>query len=105
MPDVVIRMVRQKTYGLESGKGFFVYDRPDLDGFHDTARRFPVLYPGAADHQVGERIWNAIKAGASTLVEEGQDRDDVFAAVRYGFPIEKENLLEELDRAIGKKEG
>jgi len=105
VPDVVIRMVRQKTYGLESGKGFFVYDRPDLDGFHETARRFPELYPGAADHQVGERIWNTIKAGARTLVEEGQDRDDVFTAVRYGFPIEKEKLLEELDRAMGKKEG
>jgi len=105
VPEVVTRMKRQKTYGLKSGEGFFVYDRTDLDGFHELARRFPELYPGSPDQKVGERIWNVIKAGARTLVEEGQDRDDVFTAVRYGFPIEKENLLEDLDLFIGKKRG
>jgi 3-hydroxyacyl-CoA dehydrogenase len=105
VPEVVVEMNRKETYGLESGKGFFEYDSPDLEGFHETAREFPKLYPGSADQIVGERIWSVITEGARRLVEHGQDKDDVFAAVRYGFPVERENLLEELDRVIGKIKG
>lgn len=105
VPEVVVEMNRKKTYGLESGRGFFVYDRPDLEGFHRTAREFPERYPGSADHVVGERIWSVIKGGARNLVEHSQDKDDVFTAIRHGFPIEREDLLEELDRVLGKKNG
>jgi 3-hydroxyacyl-CoA dehydrogenase len=100
VPGVVIKMNREKTYGLESGKGFFEYDSPDLEGFRKTAREFPELHPGSADQEVGERIWSVIKEGAKRLVEHGQDQDDVFTAVRYGFPIDRRNLLEELGRVI-----
>jgi len=105
VPEVVLEMNRKETYGLESGKGFFGYDSPDLEGFHKTAREFPELYPGSADEVVGERIWSVIIEGAKRLVERGQDRDDVFTAVRYGFPIERKNLLEELDKVLEKKNG
>ena len=103
VPEVVIEMNRKETYGLESGKGFFEYDSPDLEGFHKTAREFRELYPGSANEVVGERIWSVIKVGAEDLVEQGQDKDDVFTAVRYGYPIKRENLLEGLDQLIGKK--
>jgi len=104
VPEVVREMNRKEIYGLESCKGFFDYDSPDLEGFHKTAREFHKLYPGSADEVVGKRIWSVIIEGAKRLVEHGQDKDDVFTAVRYGFPIERENLLEELGRVIGGKE-
>ena len=100
VPEVVVEMNRKETYGLESGKGFFAYDSPDLEGFHKTAREFSELYPGSADQAVGGRIWNVIREGAKRLVEHGQDKDDVFTAVRYGFPIETQSLLRELDDLI-----
>jgi len=103
VPKVIVEMNRNETYGLESGKGFFEYDSPDLEGFHKTAREFPERYPGAADEVVGERIWSVILEGAKRLVEHGQDKDDVFTAVRYGFPIEEKNLLEELDELIERR--
>jgi len=105
VPEVIIKMNRKKTYGLESGKGFFEYDSPDLESLHKTAREFPELYPGSANREVGERIWSVIKGGAKSLVEHGQDKDDVFTAVRYGFPIERKNLLKELDRVISMTKG
>jgi len=100
VPEVVVEMNRKETYGLKSGKGFFEYDRSDLEGFHKTAKEFPELYPGSADEAVGERIWNVIRQGAKRLVEHGQDKDDVSTAVRYGFPIERKSLLMELDELI-----
>lgn len=103
VPEVVVQMNRKETYGLESGKGFFAYDRPDLEGFHKTAREFPDRYPGSGDDVVGERIWSVIKEGAKSLVEHGQDKDDVFTAVQYGFPIERKSLLKELDERIEKR--
>lgn len=103
IPEVIIKMNREGNYGLESGNGFFRYDSPDLEGFHETARQFPKLYPGSANREVGEHIWAVIRKGAKDLIEHGQDKDDVFTAVRYGFPIEKKILLEELDRVIKKK--
>ena len=105
VPEIVVQMNRKKTYGLESGKGFFEYDSPDLEGFHETARKFSKLYPGSADRVAGERIWNVIKIGAKHLVEHGQDKDDVFRAIRYGFPIERKDLLRQLERVIGMKKG
>lgn len=105
VPEIVAQMNRKGTYGLESGKGFFAYDSPDLKGFHKTAREFPRLYPGSADRTVGERIWSVITSRARSLVESGQDRDDVFTAVRYGFPIDRKDLLEELDGVIERERG
>jgi 3-hydroxyacyl-CoA dehydrogenase len=103
VPEVIVEMNRKKIYGLESGRGFFEYDSPDLEGFHKTAREFSELYPGLADEVVGECIWSVIKGGARNLVEHGQDKDDVYTAVRYGFPIERKSLLEELDELIGRR--
>ena len=103
IPEIVVKMKKEKTYGLESGKGFFEYDHPDFEGFHQKAREFPKLYPGSADLEVGKRIWGIIKESAKSLIEHGQDKDDVFMAVRYGFPIERKNLLEELDRVLERK--
>lgn len=97
VPEVVAMMNEKKTYGLESGRGFFEYDSPDLGGFHKTAREFRRLYPGSANQQVGERLWREIREGARRLVATGQDPDDVFTAVRHGFPIEKHDLLNDLD--------
>ena len=105
VPDVVVQMNRKKTYGLESCKGFFEYDSPDLEGFHKTAREFPKLYPGSADRKVGEHIWSVIKRGAKRVVEHGQDKDDVFTAIQYGFPIERQDLLKQLDMVIEMKKG
>ncbi len=95
VPEVVVMMNKKKTYGLESGRGFFEYDSPDLEGFHKTAREFRKFYPGSANQRVGERIWSEIREGARRLVANGQDQDDVFTAVRHGFPIEKHGILEE----------
>jgi len=97
VPAVVVMMNKKGTYGLKSGKGFFGYDSPDLDGFHKTVREFPQLYPGSADQLIGERIWSVIREGARRLVANEQDQDDVFTAVRHGFPIERHDLLEELN--------
>jgi len=103
IPEIVVKMNKEKNYGLESGKGFFEYEYPDFKGFHQTAREFPKLYPGSADLEVGERIWNIIKESAKSLTENGQDKDDVFMAIRYGFPIERKILQEELGRALERK--
>jgi 3-hydroxyacyl-CoA dehydrogenase len=97
VPAVVVMMNKKGTYGLKSGKGFFGYDSPDLDGFHRTVREFPQLYPGSADRLIGERIWRVIREGARRLMANGQDQDDVFTAVRHGFPVERHDLLEELN--------
>jgi len=105
IPEIIVEMNRNETYGLESGKGFFEYDSPDLEGFHKTAREFPERYPGSANEVVGEHIWSVILERAKRLVGHGQDKEDVFTAVRYGFPTDRRNLLEELDRVLEEKKG
>lgn len=95
IPEAIKQLFEERMFGLKSGKGFYEYNSPDLSGLHSAAKKFVCDYHSAPINKyVIDSVWGTIKMIANELLKSGQREEDIRAAVRYGFPIEKYDPFE-----------